>query len=437
MISKSKYDNKIIYKNSIYSMGYKIISVVLSLISAPLILKCLGDEKYGTWATVLSLISWIYYCDLGIGNGLRNKLASSIAEEDFYSSKKYLGTAYTLIFRISFIVLIFSVAFLSFFDIGKWFGINDVDENIQVCIIVAIFFACINFVLSLINNILFAMHRASLVSLFSCISQILFVLLLLLYSITGISTLIMMALGEGGVQLLKNVIATIIVFKKYPELKFSFSDYDRKYMGGILSFGLQIFLVQIAALVLNSTDNIVITKLFGSAAVTPYDVCFKYFNIIQTMYVALITPLLSAYTAAKTLDDYAWISKSLRKNGALFVLFFVGTVFAGIMFEPICEVWLHKKLYFENGLIICTCIYFILLMFSHIFSTFLTGINCIKETTIAAIIGTIINIPVSILLAKNLHMGTSGVILGSAVSLFLTVLVAPIITIRELSRMRR
>ena len=51
----------------------------------------LGDEKYGIWATILSFISWIYYCDLGIGNGLRNKLASTIVIGDKEASKKYLG----------------------------------------------------------------------------------------------------------------------------------------------------------------------------------------------------------------------------------------------------------------------------------------------------------------------------------------------------------
>lgn len=432
-----KYSNKNIYKNSILSMGFKVISALLSLISAPLILRCLGDEKYGAWATMLSLISWVYYCDLGIGNGLRNKLASTIAVNDINNSRKYLGTGYTLIAMISGMVIILSSVLLVLFDVGEWIGINITDENIRVCLLFAIIFACINFVMCLSNNVLFALQKASLVNFFSCLSQLFFVSLLYIYSVTGISSLILMALGEGLAQLLKNIIETIYVFKKNPELQFSLKDYDKRYTKGILSFGIQMFLVQIAALVLNSTDNLVITRLFGSAAVTPYNFCYKYFNMIQTMYVALITPLLSAYTAAETLHDYNWMRKSIRKNALVFFVFAIGTIIASIIFRPVCKVWLQKDLLFEDGLVFYTSLYFILLMFSHIFSTFLTGISCIKETTIATVVGTVINIPVSVFLARYLGMGTSGVILGSAISLIVTILVAPAVTVRELRRIRR
>lgn len=433
---KSNYSAKIIFKNSVYSTVYKVASALLSLISAPLLLYCLGDEKYGAWATLLSLISWIYYCDLGIGNGLRNKLASTIVVNNNKDSKKYLGTAYVLLAGITFVVFLAAFFFFSIFDIGKWLGITFEGENVRICLVVAMLFACVNFIMSLANNVLYAVQRASLVNFFSCIAQLIFTILLGIYAVTGINTIFFMALGEGCSQLLKNILETLYVFKKNPNLKFSIRDYDKKYTGGILSFGLQMFLVQISALVLNSTDNIIITKLFGTAAVTPYNFCYKYFNMIQNLYVALITPLLSAYTAAYTLKDITWINKALKKNIILFIVFMIGTILAAFIFKPFSLIWLHKNLNFGLDLIVCTALYFVLLMLNHIYSTFLSGISCIKETTLATVAGTIINIPVSIFLAKGIGMGTSGVILGSAISLGACLIVAPIVTGRELRKLR-
>lgn len=435
---ETSYGKRNIYKNSIMSLIYRIGSACLSLISAPLLLNCLGDEKYGAYVTMLSIISWVYYCDLGIGNGLRNKLAESIAVEDYLSSKKYLATAYVLISGISF--LIFGLSFIIFcvFDVGEWIGISLSGESVSVCLIVAMLLACINFVISLVNNVLFALQKAGDVNLFSCLSQVIFVGFLVFYIITGIETVFYIALGEGISQLLKNVIESVYVFKKNSHLKFSvFRDYDTAYTKGILSFGLQIFLVQIAALILNSTDNLVITKLLGSASVTPYSFCYKFFNMIQTMYVALTAPLLSAYTAAYTLNDVTWIYKTLKKNILLFGVFAVGSIFAVLVFKPFALMWLHRDLQFDTRLIFGTFLYFVLLMFSHVFSTFLTGISCIKETTIATVIGTIINIPVSIFLAIDVGMGVSGVIMGSVISLLLSVIVAPIVSVRELRKMRK
>lgn len=436
--NEPNYGEKTIYRNSAMSLVYKIGSACLSLISAPLLLKCLGDEKYGAYATMLSVISWIYYCDLGIGNGLRNKLAESIVVEDYRSSKKYLGTAYALISGISLIVFGISFVIFCVFDVGGWLGLSLSGESVSACLITAMLLACINFVMSLANNVLYALQKAALVNLFSCLSQIIFVCLLTAYAATGIDLVFYIALGEGASQLLKNIIESIYVFKKNGRLKFSvLKDYDISYTKGILSFGIQIFLVQIAALVLNATDNVVISKLLGSASVTPYNFCYKYFNMIQTMYVALITPLLSAYTAAYALRDISWMRKSIKKNMLLFCVFAMGSLLSAFIFRPFALIWIQKNLQFETNLILCTLLYFVLLMFSHIFSTFLTGIGCIKETTIATVIGTIINIPVSIFLAVDIGMGISGVIMGSVISLTLTVVVAPIVSLRELGKMSR
>ena len=430
------YDKKTIYKNSILSLVFKIGSACLSVVSAPLLLHCLGDEKYGAYATLLSIISWIYYCDLGIGNGLRNKLAESIAVKDYYSAKKYLGTAYVLISGISFVVFLITLIFFNVIEPEILLGITLNGESVSVCLIVAMFLACINFVMALVNNVLFALQKASSVNLFSCISQLIFVLLLVIYYITGIDLVFYVAIGEGVSQLLKNIIESVYVYSKNKHLSFSIlKDFDFTYTKGILSFGLQMFLVQIAALVLNATDNIVITKVLGSAAVTPYNFCYKYFNMIQTMYVALITPLLSAYTAAYTLKDIVWIRKSLKKNIILFAIFAIGTGVAALIFKPFTLVWLQKDLCFDDWLIISTLLYFVLLMFSHVFSTFLTGISCIRETTIATIIGTVVNIPASVFLAQNVGLGVTGVILGSVVSLGIGIVVGPYVTYRELRKM--
>ena len=65
-------------KSALRSVFIKPISMVLSLLYTPALLAYLGDEKYGVWATILSVISWVNYCDIGIGNGLRNILTVSI-----------------------------------------------------------------------------------------------------------------------------------------------------------------------------------------------------------------------------------------------------------------------------------------------------------------------------------------------------------------------
>ena len=74
------------------SLFYKVAGSLLGFISAPLALDCLGESKYGIYISVLSIISWIYYFDLGVGNGLRNRLAANLANDEYDKAKKLLDT---------------------------------------------------------------------------------------------------------------------------------------------------------------------------------------------------------------------------------------------------------------------------------------------------------------------------------------------------------
>ena len=437
MQKKVDYSDNVIKKNAILSLIYKIISAGLSLVSAPLLLHCLGENKYGIRATLMSLISWIYYCDLGIGNGLRNKLASSLAIQDYEKSRKYIGISYIAVIFMSILVFGIVLIFVYCLDIETILNLETTDENIKLCLLIAFLIACINFVTSLANNVLYALQKASMVSLFGVVGQFLFIISLVLCLVTGKKWLLIITFAEGFTQLIKNIIETVYVFEKNPELKFGRRDIEFGYAKEIMSFGIQMFIVQIAALVLNSTDNIIITRIMGAAAVTPYSFCYTYFSMINTFYVALITPLLSAYTAAYALYDIEWIKKTIKKNVWIYIMFAIGTVLAILFFKPFTVIWLQKELYFERGLILATAFYFMILMFSHIFSTFLTGIGKIKETTIATIIGTILNVPMSVFFAQKLVLGATGVVLGSIASLLIGVVIGPLKMMSVLKNLKR
>jgi len=434
---KLNVKDKNITKNSILSVVYKIVGMFVSLISSPLMLNCLGEEKYGVWASLLSLVSWVYYFDFGIGNGLRNKLAVSIAQEDENSSKKFICVSYVVVGIMSVAIFIIVAILLQIINLDDIFGLHLDDENINIVVLFAVFFASLNFVAALVNNVLYALQRASAVSFFNIVGQVIFVLAMVIYLVTGQQLLLAVAIAEGISQLLKNVIETVYVYGKNKNLRFKLRDFDFSYSKGITSFGLQMFVVQMAALVLNTTDNLIITKYFGAAEVTPYNFCYKYFNMINGVFVALMTPILSAYTAAYARREFPWIEKTLRKSWILYFIFILGTAVAGFIFKPFAKIWLHKELDYQQGLIFFTGLYFGLLMCSHVTSTFITGIGEIKETTIATVVQAIVNIPVSIVLATTCGMGVNGVILGSVISVSIGTIVGLVKSKSILYKLRR
>jgi len=64
---------------------YKALAIGLSFLLVPLTINYLDIEQYGIWMTLLSVMSWVAFFDIGLGNGLRNKLGKAIAENDLFS----------------------------------------------------------------------------------------------------------------------------------------------------------------------------------------------------------------------------------------------------------------------------------------------------------------------------------------------------------------
>jgi len=71
-------------------------------------------------------------------------------------------------------------------------------------------------------------------------------------------------------------------------------------------------------------------------------------------------------------------------------------------------------------------LYAIISTWNNIFAYFINGVGKIKLQMYLGIIGMVINIPISIFFAKNLNMGSAGVILGTCVSLSFSFVFLPI-----------
>lgn len=75
-------NSKIFAINSIASVGVKIGAIFVALFTTPAYIRYFdNNEILGAWFTILSILNWILYCDMGIGNGLRNSLVYAIANK--------------------------------------------------------------------------------------------------------------------------------------------------------------------------------------------------------------------------------------------------------------------------------------------------------------------------------------------------------------------
>lgn len=421
-------NDKTLKKDISILMLLKPLSMILSYIYVPIVLGYLGEEKYGVWVTLLSIISWVNYFDIGIGNGVRNKITECLAESDTKRAKEIVSTGYLATTVISFtFFLVFSLIFVSF-DLTSFFNLNVGDENSTVIILISVAFICLNFIFALAKSISYAMQKSTAVSLVGVLVQIVNICIVFILSHIMNASLLAVAVMYGCTAVLGNVFLDIILMVKYPFTRMSVLSIKLSELKEIVSLGLLFFTMQICSLVLNTTDNLLISRYFGAADVTPYSTANKVFKIFIQVHNVILTPMWSAYTAAAVKKDYKWMKKKLREMDIVTILFSAGVIALIFVFKPIAKLWLGRELNYATSMIVFTAVYTILTMIANVYNAFLCGVGDVKIPSFFAVIQSIINIPLSIYFAINMGMGLSGIILGSVISVLIPAVVDPIVT---------
>ena len=208
-------NNKRIVQNIRVGLICKPFSVLLNLMIFPLTIKFFSQETYGIWVTIFSFVSWINLFDIGIGNGLKNKLTQSLVNEDYKRSREYIATTYIFLIIIStFIFLIFFfISYLIQWD--KIFNVKILDSNyIREIIVINIFFICVSFILKTSENIYYSLHKTSFIAGFQLSNQLLnFLILIIITRWFKIENkLLILSFLFGVSNLFIQLLSTIIIF---------------------------------------------------------------------------------------------------------------------------------------------------------------------------------------------------------------------------------
>src|SRR5690348_1354391 len=86
--------------NIAVSFGLRAISVACAFLTVSFSLQLLDTNKYGIWLAISSTVSWISVLDIGLANGLRNKVAGYFAIKDYNSSKADVSSTYAILVLI-------------------------------------------------------------------------------------------------------------------------------------------------------------------------------------------------------------------------------------------------------------------------------------------------------------------------------------------------
>jgi len=415
-------------RNITAGLFIKGINIGIGLLLLPITINYLNPTNYGIWITLTSLIAWFGFFDIGFGNGLRNRFAEAIARGEYELAKTYVSTTYAIL------VIIISIFLLLFYSLNyfiNWNVILNAGDNpvlgkeLSYLAIVVFTSFGMTFVLNLIAVILSADQQSAKSAVFDLIGKSLS--LLLIYILTQVSESSLLALGViySSISPLVLIIASIWFFSgKYLRYRPSFSSVDFSKARDLFSIGAKFFLIQIAAILLYQTNNMIITQLFGPAMVTPYNVAFKYFSVLMMGFMIVIGPFWSAFTEAWTKQDLEWIKRIMNKLMTGWVLLFIIGCIMLLSSNFIYKLWVNKEFVVPFWISFLTLSWVLINAWNGIFSQFLNGVGKIKLQLYLGITVAFLNIPLAIYFGKLI--GIEGILLTNVLLALIQTIVYPL-----------
>lgn len=400
MQDRSRY----LFANIAASFLIKGWSAVVVLLLVPATLHCLGEYQNGIWLTISSLLLWIDNMDIGLGNGLRNKVAEYMAHDETERTRRLISSTFAMLTCIIIPVLLILLLLIA---VSDPYGVLNAEpskvSHLDQVLMVTVTLVCTSFIFKLIGNFYMGLQLPAVSNLLIALGQTLALVGTYIVLWSGSHSLMHIALVNTAAPLLVYLIAYPITFYyKYPQLRPAFSLINLKEAKEVVNMGAQFFIMQISSVVLFMTSNLLISKLFSPSMVTPYQITYRYFSVLLVAFTVICMPFWNATTDAYERNDIEWIRQATRKLRLMTIGILVMMMVMVVISPWVYDIWIGDiTIDFRMSIVMAT--YIFILIYSMRYSYFINGIGKLRLQLIFTVSAAIIFIPLAYLATKWTH----------------------------------
>jgi len=422
-LSSSRYGR--ILKALFSGTAARVLSSGIALISLPLAVRYLGAERYGVWATVTTTAVWINLLDLGVANTLTNHISRAFALDDQRSAACYFTNALLLTGAIAAGVAILFACLLPQID---WIRLLNVSSGVSAaeihrtvaaaCALMLLALPC-----NLVSKLLAGYQELHRNNYAICAGALASLGGLALGIARGVSMPALFIMSPGCLTFAALTNLLVVVGWQKPWLRPRFSLISGAAIRELLDSGSSFFLIQVAAVVVFSSDNLIVSHYLGAAEVTPYSVTWRVVGLAAVLESLIFPALWPAYAEAHARRDVLWIRRTfaatMKGTIALNLLCVALLLLLG---RSLIRLWAGPAAVPTTALLLAMGIWAVINGFMSVESCLLAALNRTRAQAVLSVIAAVLNIALSLLLVRRI--GSLGVIGGTILS-YLVVLVVP------------
>lgn len=380
VLNSGSFRSVLIKKQALYAFIAKMLDAFFSFLLIRITLTYLNEYEYGLWITLSSILTWINCCDIGFGNGLKNKLSEALALNDVDLGRQYVSTAFAAIIAIAMIIFAVYVLVAPIIDWNKILNVSNTIPKLNLYVSLIVLMFLFNFVLKLLGAIYSAQMLTSVgqtIHLAGVVLSLIIIYILTLFKKQGsfIEVSFIHCFASLFIYLL---LYPYTFYVRYSRLRPSFKFFRRFMFKDLIQLSWQFFLIQIATVVFFVATNLIIAQLFSPEYVTPYNIANKYYSFLHISACVLWAPIWPAATNAYVQNDISWLRSSFRKNmlvfGGVFLLFIIMFFLAPFVFK----IWLGDNVSISPQLSFVVMMQSVILSYGSFICYYINGIGKIR-----------------------------------------------------------
>lgn len=401
----SQKRSSLLQKNILASFLIKGWSAIIVLLMVPATLHCLGEYKNGIWLTISSILLWIDNMDIGLGNGLRNKIAEYLAHGEQEHTRSLISSTFAMLTCIIIPVLLILLLLINVCDPYLVFNASPSKvTHLEQVLMVTVTLVCTSFIFKLIGNFYMGLQLPAVSNLLVALGQTLALLGTYIVLWSGSHSLMHIALVNTVAPLIVYLLAFPYTFLyKYPHLCPSYRLINLQEAKTVINMGVQFFIMQISGVILFMTSNILISNFFSPEMVTPYQITYRYFSVLLVIFTVVCMPFWNATTDAYQRNDMEWIRKATKKLRLMTIGFLFCLVVMILLSDTIYAIWIDRQTVIDIKMSIVMAVYIFILIYSMRYSYFINGIGKLRLQLYFTAAAAILFIPIAYLTTQWSH----------------------------------
>jgi O-antigen/teichoic acid export membrane protein len=382
----------------------RLAQVGTSLITVPLTLKYLGNERFGLWMAISSVLAMAAFADFGIGNGVLNTVATAFGKGDIGEIRKAVSSGVAVLTLIAATLLVLFFAIYPFVHWADFFHVVTEQARSEAGPALCVFAVCfaLNISMDVVQRVQLGLqqgYRFSLWQLAGSLGGFVGVLIGIWFQVS----LPLLVTAIAGAPVLATTFNALHFFGFVrPELRPSWDWISIAVLKKIVRLGGLFFVLQLVVAISYSADNIIIARSVGAAAVPEYSIPQRMFALITMITSMLVAPLWPAYSESISRGDLHWVRQTLKRSMlVILALAVTGSCLLWLLAPLLLNWWVGPRVHPSQLLLAGLAIWTVLACCGDALSSFLNGAAIVKTQVIVASLFGVVCLTTKITLVRS------------------------------------